>query len=284
VISGPRPPAVTEADPKENLGRLVEWFRAFNSCIVAFSAGVDSSLLALAAKSALGTRAYAVTSLSPAFAVAEREEARRISSEIGIELVEVSQDDLNDSNYVKNEVSRCYFCRTNLAIAILPIAEKLLINLCVDGTHVDDLEKPRPGVKALRENGFRAPLVELGFGKNQIREMARHAGLSNWNRPSEACLSSRVAYGQSISLNTLQLIEKAEEIVKSLTGAEIVRVRTIGSTAVIEVDKPHVFAAENRLNKVREKLNEFGYESVSIDPEGYASGNMLELFVKSTER
>jgi len=273
-----------ESSSIENLNRLVAWFGKFHSCIVAFSAGVDSSLLAYAAKNALGTRAYAVTSLSPAFAASEHEEARKIAGEIGIELIEVRQDDLGDPGYVRNDVSRCYFCRTSLVQAIWPIVQKLSVEVCVDGTHLDDLGKPRPGVKALRENGFRAPLAELGFRKETIREMARYSGLSNWNRPSEACLSSRIAYGQSINMDSLDRIEKAERIVRRITNACIVRVRTIKNDAVVEVDKPSLPITFRYFDAIENKLRQLGYEKVSIDSEGYVSGKMLELFVSSTER
>ncbi len=267
-----------------NFERLQIWFRNFQSCIVAFSAGVDSSLLALAAKKALGEKAYAVTSVSPAFAVSELQEARRVAMEIGIELIEVTQDDLEDPGYVKNEVTRCYFCRSNLSLAIRPLMLSLSVDVCVDGTHLDDLQKPRPGVVALRENGFRAPLVELRFGKVHIREMARIAGLSNWNRPSEACLSSRVAYGQKISLETLNRIEEAEKIVRAITNAKIVRVRTLGQSALVEVNRESLSSAFDKADVISQNLKELGFESVEIDRDGYVSGKMLELFVNSLER
>jgi pyridinium-3,5-biscarboxylic acid mononucleotide sulfurtransferase len=275
---------MSESNFDYEMNRLSGWFKDFESCIVAFSAGVDSSLLAFAAKKALGKYAYAATSLSPAFAESEQLEAKKVANEIGIELIELVQNDLQDPGYVRNEVTRCYFCRSNLAMAIEPVRQTLKIDVCVDGTHLDDLEKPRPGVKALRENGFRAPYVELGLGKELIRKLARHVGLSNWNRPSEACLSSRVAYGQPITLDVLGRIDKAEKIVKELTGADIVRVRTIGRSAVVEVDKPNVTVAFQKKQELESELALLGYESIRIDPEGYVSGKMLELFVTSTER
>ncbi|MGH2638330.1 MAG: ATP-dependent sacrificial sulfur transferase LarE, partial [Rhabdochlamydiaceae bacterium] len=213
---------------EDNLKRLIDWFVGFESCIVAFSAGVDSSLLALAAKKALQNRAYAVTSHSPSFPRSEKITAELIAKEIGIKLIVVDQDDLGNSWYVKNEVTRCYFCRNNLASAIYPIAQRLSVKLCVDGTHLDDMRTPRPGIRALREAGFRAPLAELEMGKDAVRAMARYSGLSNWDRPSEACLSSRIAFGQEIDEKTLRRIESAEIIVRSITGARTVRVRTIG--------------------------------------------------------
>lgn len=270
-----------EATSEKSLEGLVNWFKRFDSCIVAFSAGVDSSLLALAARDALGKRAYAVTSLSASFSNAERTGTRAIASEIGIELIEVEQDDLGNKDYVKNNVNRCYFCRNNLSLVIAPVSQKLGVEICVDGTHIDDMHSPRPGIKALREAGFRAPLVELGFTKDEVRAVARISGLSNWNRPSEACLSSRIAYGQKIDADTLLMIEKAELEVKRITGASIIRVRTIGKKGVVELDHASVPLGLERRNEIESHLKQLGYEKVEIDKEGYVSGKMLQLFVKS---
>jgi pyridinium-3,5-biscarboxylic acid mononucleotide sulfurtransferase len=259
---------------------LVEWFRSFSSCIIAFSAGVDSSLLAFAAKEALSFQAHAVTSYSSSFSKSEKETARRVAREIGIDLIEIEQNDLSVDSYRKNGVDRCYFCRGNLAKAIRPIRESLSIDVCVDGTHLDDLHSPRPGIRALREAGFRAPLVELGFTKDRIRATARAIGLSNWNRPSESCLSSRIAFGQPIDEETLRLVEEAEIAVKEITHARIVRVRTIGRDAQIELDQPSVpFGLQNR-EKIELALKEIGYSNVEIDDRGYVSGRMLEMFVQ----
>jgi uncharacterized protein len=265
---------------QESLSKLISWFGRFPSCIVAFSAGVDSSLLAYCANKALGDKAYAVTSLSSSFPEAEKQTARQIASEIGINLIEVEQDDLGTAGYVANGVTRCYFCRNNLAHAIQPIRQKLSISVCVDGTHGDDMKTPRPGIKALREAGFRSPYVELGMRKEDIRSVARFAGLSNWARPSEACLSSRVAFGQRIDLETLRKIEAAENAVKLITRASIVRVRTIGTNASVEVDRSTVTNAIEHTAEITRTLQDLGYDMVNIDPKGYTSGKMLELFVK----
>lgn len=267
-------------DNHEPLDQLAGWFKHYESCIVSFSAGVDSSLLALCAKKALGKRAFAVTSVSPSFSETERSAAERIAEEIGIELIVVTQDDLTTQGYIENGVNRCYFCRNNLTNAILPIAEKLSISVCVDGTHKDDMGSPRPGVRALREAGFKAPFLELGLGKESIRAMARIAGLSNWDRPSEACLSSRIAYGQRIDTRTLRLVENAEDVVKRLTRAKIVRVRTIKDKASVEVDKDSLNTTYEKIDEIQRELNALGYRDVVIDSNGYSSGKMLELFVR----
>ncbi|MDG6996011.1 MAG: ATP-dependent sacrificial sulfur transferase LarE [Nitrososphaerota archaeon] len=275
--------AKAELDPNESRSefeKLVEWFSRFDSCIVAFSAGVDSSLLALAAKKALGRRAYAVTSHSASFSHVEQATTTLIAKEIGIELIVVNQDDLASKEYVKNNVDRCYFCRSNLAQEILPLARRLNVRVCVDGTQTDDLKTPRPGIRALREAGFRAPLVELGFNKDDVRAMAKCEGLSNWDRPSEACLSSRIAYGQAIDFLTLAKIEKAETTTRRITGARIVRVRTIGDKAVVELNKEHVPNGILAKGEIERELRALGYKDVEIDKEGYVSGKMLSLFVQ----
>src|SRR5579863_5581399 len=262
---------------------LEEWFSRWDSALVAFSGGVDSSVLAYSARKVLKDRALAVTSLSQTFAASELHSARVISREIGIELVEVIQDDLASKDYVSNPVNRCYFCRSNLVQAIVPIVRERKISVCVDGTHVDDMSSPRPGVKALREAGFKAPFVELGFHKEDIRQIARFLSLSNAERPSEACLASRIAYGQRIDLETLRRIEQAESLVRDLLNAEIVRVRTIGKKAVIELDLASVPKAQRSFRELEVELTALGYASVEIDPNGYRSGRMLELFVRDNE-
>lgn len=262
-----------------SLASLEEWFRSFDSALVAFSSGVDSSVLAFAAKQALGEKAIAVNSLSVSFAESERMNVELVAREIGVQLLFVNQDDLGSKGYVANQVNRCYFCRANLASAMLPLIKERRISVCVDGTHIDDMRSPRPGVKALRENGFRAPFVELGFDKSDVRAVARLIGLSNADRPAEACLSSRVAYGQRIDEPTLRRIEDAENYVRELVNPRIVRVRTTGSKAVIEVDKESIERASSHSFEIEKGLRRLGYSEVSIDPEGYSSGRMLSLYV-----
>jgi uncharacterized protein len=269
------------ADPRRNLERLEDWFSLFRACIIAFSGGVDSSLLAYCSVRKLGSNAYAVISRSPALSDSELLAARSVAGEIGIQLFEAEQDDLSDAGYIANGVDRCYFCRRNLAKAIKPIAERLSADVWVDGTHSDDMKSPRPGIKALREAGFRAPLLELGFRKEDIRIMARAAGLKNWDKPSEACLSSRISYGQKIDLELLRRIEVAEKIVGNLTNASIVRVRTIGKRAIVEVDTRCVEKAVSLESQISNALLKLGFEYVEIDREGYVSGKLLRLFVQN---
>src|SRR5579875_3268992 len=213
-------------DPKMLMRALEEWFARYSSCAIAFSGGVDSPLLAYTARKMLHDKAVAILSRSPALSRAEYRNAVSVANFIGIRLLVVRQDDLATPGYVTNNVNRCYFCRSNLAKAIDPIVKELRIDVRVDGTHLDDMSSPRPGIKALREAGFRSPLAELGMRKEDVRRVARLVGLSNSEKPSEACLSSRIAYGQAIDTKTLRMIEDSEEFIRQITSASVVRVRT----------------------------------------------------------
>jgi uncharacterized protein len=271
------------ARARENFRKLKDWFLEFDSALVAFSAGVDSSVLAYAARQALSSKAIAVTSVSPSFSRSEIDSARQLANEIGIELIVVSQDDLATKDYVANQVNRCYFCRSNLVKALMPIVKERNISICVDGTHLDDLKSPRPGVKALREAGFKAPFVELGFSKEEVREIARILRLSNSEKASESCLSSRIAYGQKIDEDTLRQIEKSEIFIRELVHAKIVRVRTIGTRAIVELDPNSIERAQKSFSEIQRKLMSFGYTAIEIDPNGYSSGRMLDLFIRDNQ-
>ncbi len=269
-------------DPKMLMRALEEWFARYSSCAIAFSGGVDSTLLAYTARKMLHDKAVAILSRSPALSRAEYRNAVSVANFIGIRLLVVRQDDLATPGYVTNNVNRCYFCRSNLAKAIDPIVKELRIDVRVDGTHTDDMRSPRPGIKALREAGFKAPFLELGFTKGDIRSIARLLKLPNADRPSEACLSSRIAFGHRIDSNTLSRVERAEEIVRAIVrGVKIVRVRTIGSRAVIEVDLESLALAKRRAQEIAHKLNEIGYEEVTVSEDGYVQGSMIDLFVRS---
>src|SRR5487761_335820 len=263
------------ARARENFRKLKDWFLEFDSTLVAFSAGVDSSVLAYAARQALSSKAIAVTSVSPSFSRSEIDSARQLANEIGIELIVVSQDDLATKDYVANQVNRCYFCRSNLVKALMPIVKERNISICVDGTHLDDLKSPRPGVKA--------PFVELGFSKEEVREIARILRLSNSEKASESCLSSRIAYGQKIDEDTLRQIEKSEIFIRELVHAKIVRVRTIGTRAIVELDPNSIERAQKSFSEIQRKLMSFGYTAIEIDPNGYSSGRMLDLFIRDNQ-
>jgi uncharacterized protein len=257
--------------------RLAGWFvQNGERALVALSGGVDSAVVALAAKKALGSNAVAVTADYKTLAEEELESARQVVREIGIRHIIIEYDELENPEFVKNDGSRCYHCRTELGEHLAREAEKLGIALMVDGTHVDDLSDYRPGIRALRENGVRSPLAELGIGKASVRQMAKDHNLSVHDRPSNACLASRIPAGMEVTYEKLRRIESAEIAVKSVFGVRQVRVRDHGEIARIEVGKDEllrVFDAD-KLAIIDAKLKELGFKFVALDAAGYRQGRL----------
>jgi pyridinium-3,5-biscarboxylic acid mononucleotide sulfurtransferase len=264
----------------DTFNKLVEWFaKGDGSAVVALSGGVDSAVVALAAKKALGKNAIAITADYKTLAVEELATARQVAKEIGIEHKVIEYDELQNPEFVKNDAMRCYHCRTELGQHLAEEAKKAEITLIVDGTNVDDLSEYRPGIRALRENGVRSPMVELGITKSQIREIAKNFGLSVYDKPSNACLASRIPAGNEVTYEKLQRIERAEIIVKSIFGVRQVRVRDHGELARVEVGKDELqkmFDAD-KLALLDGKLKEIGFKFVSIDAAGYRTGKLVMI-------
>lgn len=260
-----------------DFGRLVGWFsQQGGKALVALSGGVDSAVVALAAKSALGDDAIAITADYKTLAADELESARQVAREIGIAHIVIEYDELQNTEFVKNDGTRCYHCRTELGQHLVREAEKLGAAVIVDGTHMDDLSDYRPGIRALRENGVKSPLAELGIGKAAVRQMARDRGLSVHDRPSNACLASRIPAGMEVTYEKLRRIENAEIAVKSIFGVRQVRVRDHGEVARIEVGKDElqkVFDAD-KLALADAKLKELGFKHVAVDAAGYRQGRL----------
>jgi uncharacterized protein len=259
-------------------GKLVKWFvKNGDSVLVALSGGVDSAVVALAAERALGKNAVAITADYKTLAEDELVTARQVAKEVGINHKVIEYDELENSEFVKNDEMRCYHCRTELGQHLVNEAKKAGITLIVDGTNSDDLTDYRPGIRALRENGVRSPMVELGITKAEIREIARTFGLSVYDRPSNACLASRIPTGDSVTYEKLRRIENAETIVKSLFAVKQVRVRDHGELARIEVGRDEmqkVFDAD-KLALLDNKLKELGFKFVSVDAGGYKAGKLV---------
>jgi uncharacterized protein len=262
----------------DNFDRLVEWFvKNGDRAVVALSGGVDSAVVALAAKKALGKNAMAITADYETLAEEELVTARQVAKEIGIEHKIIEYDELENPEFVKNDDMRCYHCRTELGQHLAEEAKKAGIALIVDGTNVDDLSDYRPGIRALRENGVRSPMVELGITKSEIREIAKGFGLSVYDKPSNACLASRIPAGNEVTYEKLQRIERAEIIVKSIFSVRQVRVRNHGELARVEVGKDELqkmFDVE-KLALLDGKLKELGFKFVSVDAAGYRTGKLV---------
>jgi uncharacterized protein len=265
------------SNASENLDKLIEWFSSnTKTAVVALSGGVDSAVVALGAKKALGSNALSITANYKTLSTEELADAAKIAHEIGITHMIVEYDELQNPEFVRNDELRCYHCRNELGQRLVSEAKKYGINLIVDGTNVDDLKDYRPGIMALRKNGIRSPLVEIQMGKSQIRSIAQESGLSVYDKPSNACLASRIPRGMRVTYDKLRRIEKSEIIVKRLSEAKQVRVRDHGDIARIEVARMELSKLFDlgKLAKIDTELRNLGFKYVTVDIRGYRSANL----------
>lgn len=258
----------------EKLDRLQRIFHEMGSVLVAFSGGIDSTLVLTVAHEHLGPKAIGVTALSPTLPEIELEMARRVAAEIGARHLLIETDQLEIPDFVRNDASRCYHCKTDLYQALGKLRRELQMDAIVDGTNLDDLSDDRPGTQAAREWGVRSPLVEADLSKAEVRDLARMLGLSNWDKPAAACLSSRVPRGIEITRATLSRIERAEAFLLR-EGFRQVRVRDDQGHARVEVGREEVpkMLRPSMQESVRSRLLTMGFATVTVDPAGYRQGS-----------
>lgn len=257
--------------------RLLEILSGYGRVAVAFSAGVDSTVVAKAAQLACGENAVAVTAVSPSLAAGEKEEAERLAAQIGIRHQIVSTREFSDPNYLKNPVNRCYFCKSELYSHLVQMAPALNVDVLVNGANLDDCGDYRPGMQAAREFGVRSPLIEAQFTKSDVRELALLWGLPVWDKPAAPCLSSRVAYGVEVTPERVRQIDLAEKFLKQLLAVRELRVRCeANDLARIELPQQAIPAllAADAMDQVRSRLHELGFKFVTLDLDGFRSGSM----------
>ena len=263
----------------DDLKRLI---RDLGSVLVAYSGGVDSSLLVRVAASTIGDRALAVIANSPTYPPSELAEALELAKLIGTNPLVIDTDELSDSRFSENPPERCYYCKLELFGKLKEMARERSIRWVADGSNSDDVLDYRPGSRAAREMGVVSPLKEIGLAKSDVRELARILGLPNWSKPAQACLASRLPYGTKITRMELERVAAAEESLRQ-QGFSQVRVRVHGNTARIEVlpDELDKLLSSEVRDLVVAGLKALGFVFVSIDLEGYRIGSMNELIERA---
>ena len=253
-----------------------------DSVLVAFSGGVDSTLVLALAHEVLGEKALAVTAQSASVPNREMQASRQLAKEIGARHLVVRTEEMSNPEYLTNPANRCYHCKTELYSSLKRIAEENNISTILNGINTDDLGDYRPGIDSAREQGVRSPLVEAEFSKQDVRDLSRAMGLSIWNKPAMACLSSRIPYGQPVTAEKLYRVEQAEDLLLSF-GFKQVRVRHLGTKACIELDQneiPRYQSDESIQRSVQEKLMALGFSCVVLNPEGYRMGSLNEALLE----
>ena len=268
---------------EDKVKRLTDYLALLGSVVIAFSGGVDSALLALAAHRALGDNAVAVTAVSPTLTAEEKKDCIALAERIGIKHVFLESGEMADADFVKNDAKKCYYCKRVRMRGICGWAEKHGYAYVAEGSNTDDAKDYRPGTQALAElTMVVSPLIKAGFGKADIRKLSREWGLPTWNKESAACLASRIAYGMTITEERLREVEEGERIVREYVSGQV-RVRHHGEVARIEVEEDmiSVLMRSDVRQAVVSRMKAVGFRYVTIDMVGYRMGSLNESLDKT---
>jgi uncharacterized protein len=269
---------------EDKLERLKALFAQMDRALIAYSGGVDSTLVAKIAYDVLGDRALAITAVSPSLLPEELDDASIQAQAIGIKHELVTTKEMDNPNYTSNPVNRCYFCKSELHDTLKPLAIERGYPYVVDGVNADDLQDYRPGIQAAKERGARSPLAEIGVTKAEVRQLSQQLGLSWWDKPAQPCLSSRFPYGEEITISKLQRVGRAEVYLRKL-GYQNLRVRSEGDTARIELPPEQIqnFVINTNLPELISVFQNYGFVYVTLDLEGYRSGKLNRLVAEVRE-
>ncbi|MCG0277059.1 MAG: ATP-dependent sacrificial sulfur transferase LarE [Thermanaeromonas sp.] len=262
---------------KEKLERLKEILAGLETVVVAYSGGVDSTFLLRVAREA-AEKVLAVTAISPTYPQSELDQAQRLAQSLGVEHLVVESHEMDNPNFCANPADRCYYCKSELFSRLQAIAAERGFKAVVDGSNAEDAGDFRPGMRAAREYGVRSPLLEAGLTKEEIRKLSRYYNLPTWDKPAMACLSSRIPYGEPITLEKIKQVAEGEAFLRSL-GLREVRLRHHGPIARLEVSPaafPLLITAGTR-ERIITTLKSLGFTYVTLDLEGFRSGSMNQL-------
>jgi uncharacterized protein len=267
---------------QQKLEQLQALFSEMEQALIAYSGGVDSTLVAKIAYDVLGDRALAITANSPSLLPEELEDASIQAATIGITHEIVATHEMANPNYTSNPINRCYFCKSELHDTLKPLALQRGYLYVIDGVNADDLEDYRPGIQAAKERGARSPLAEVGVTKLEVRQLSQQLGLAWWDKPAQPCLSSRFPYGEEITIHKLQRVGRAEIYLRKL-GLTNLRVRSEGDTARIELSPEQIkeFVLTTELPQLVGAFQELGFVYVTLDLEGYRSGKLNQVLQKT---
>jgi len=258
--------------------RLREIFRELDSVIVAYSGGVDSSYVAYVANEELGARAVCITGQSASLPAYQRAEIDRVVSKFGFQHEVIRTEELENAGYRANNPDRCFFCKDELYRKLESVARTRGITNIVDGSTVDDLGDYRPGRQAAAQHAVRSPLIEAGLTKSEVRELSRRATLPTWDKPASPCLSSRIAYGTTVTIERLSKVDRGEEILREFGFREF-RVRHHDQLVRIEIAPAEMDRVLNKelIDELARRFRELGFKYVTLDLEGFRSGSMNEV-------